>query len=101
VNTGGDGDQVAHAPPGLGQDWAGAEQFQALGLAHRDEQEPVPEPLPKPRADPLMGAVAEDREFAYLARRLEFHSPAQLEAAVATWMGLARAVWDDGVPVSP
>ncbi len=44
---------------------------------------------------------ADDREFAYLARRLEFDSPPQLEDAIATWMGLARAVWDDDVPVSP
>ena len=45
--------------------------------------------------------ATDDREFAYLARRLEFDSPSHLEGAIATWMGLAGAVWDDGVPVSP
>jgi glutamate-ammonia-ligase adenylyltransferase len=45
--------------------------------------------------------AADDREFAYLARRLDFDSPSQLEDAVATWMGLARAVWDSGVPFNP
>ena len=44
---------------------------------------------------------ADDREFAYLARRLEFDSPSQLQSAIATWMGLAGAVWDEGVPFSP
>jgi glutamate-ammonia-ligase adenylyltransferase len=45
--------------------------------------------------------ATDDREFAYLARRLEFDSPSRLDGAIATWMGLARSVWDDGVPVSP
>jgi hypothetical protein len=44
---------------------------------------------------------ADDREFAYLALRLEFDSLSQLEDAIANWMGLVRAVWDDNVPVSP
>jgi glutamate-ammonia-ligase adenylyltransferase len=38
------------------------------------------------------------REFAYLARRLQYDSPEQLHDAIASQMDLARKVWDSGVP---
>jgi [glutamine synthetase] adenylyltransferase / [glutamine synthetase]-adenylyl-L-tyrosine phosphorylase len=40
----------------------------------------------------------ESREFAYLARRLQYDSPEQLQEAIAAQMGLARKVWDSGIP---
>jgi glutamate-ammonia-ligase adenylyltransferase len=40
----------------------------------------------------------ESREFAYLARRLQYDSPEQLQEAIASQMGLARRVWDSGIP---
>ncbi len=72
VASGGDGDQVAHAPPGVRQDGAGAKQVQGLGLVQRDKQEPVAEPLPKTRADPFVGAVADVKvKHPRVPRRIE------------------------------
>jgi len=42
--------------------------------------------------------ATESREFAYLARRLQYDSPDQLQEAIASQMDFARRVWDFGVP---
>jgi glutamate-ammonia-ligase adenylyltransferase len=41
----------------------------------------------------LIIPAADSREFAYLAHRLQYANALDLEAAVATWMGVARGVW--------
>jgi glutamate-ammonia-ligase adenylyltransferase len=40
----------------------------------------------------------ESREFAYLARRLQYDAPEQLQEAIVSQMGLARRVWESGIP---
>jgi glutamate-ammonia-ligase adenylyltransferase len=38
----------------------------------------------------------DSREYAYLARRLQYESVTQLQDAIDTWMGAAWAIWEDG-----
>lgn len=40
----------------------------------------------------------DSREYAYLARRLQYESVTQLQDAIATWMGIARGLWEGGGP---
>ena len=40
----------------------------------------------------------DSREYAYLARRLQYESVTQLDDAIATWMGVAWALWEGGGP---
>lgn len=42
----------------------------------------------------------DSREYAYLARRLQYESVAQLQDAIARWMSVARSLWEGGGPGS-
>lgn len=44
---------------------------------------------------------SDSREFAYLVRRLQYESAAQLQAAINTHMAFARRLWQDGKVPSP
>jgi glutamate-ammonia-ligase adenylyltransferase len=38
---------------------------------------------------------ADSRPFAYLAHRLQYAEPCELQAAISSWMGVARGLWTD------
>lgn len=42
--------------------------------------------------------AAESREFAYLARRLQYESPAAFQASMLSHMRFAQSVWEQGFP---
>jgi hypothetical protein len=49
----------------------------------------------------LLVTVSRSREFSYLAHRLQYADAGDLQAAIATWMGVARGLWPACVPPGP
>lgn len=49
-------------------------------------------------AKDLTVPAVDSREYAYLARRLQYESVTQLQEAIARWMGIAWGLWESGVP---
>jgi glutamate-ammonia-ligase adenylyltransferase len=52
-------------------------------------------------AKDLILPPAGSRGFAYLAHRLQYADAGDLQAAIATWMGVARGLWPASVPPPP
>ena len=82
--------------------WLGAERAEELGQAYGFLRRLI-DALRVVRGhakDLTIPAVAE-REFEYLARRLQLESASRLDEAITAWMALAGAVWQDAIPVAP